>query len=72
MKTQCSRLLQELRRRPLTKVQAMSCGLGINVGGRVYDLRQAGHDIRTDMVEVKTRYGSAKVARYSLIKERKK
>lgn len=69
--TKCTRLLQELRRRPLTKVQAMSCGLGINVGGRVYDLRQAGHDIRTDMIEVRSRNGLSKVARYTLVRERK-
>lgn len=70
--TQRTRLLQELRRRPLTKVQAYKAIGAWNIGARILELRQAGHDIRTDMIEVKTRYGVAKVARYSLVKERKK
>lgn len=69
---QCQRLLQELKRRPLTKMQAMRLGIGINVGGRVHELRIAGHKIRTDMIEVRTRYGVSKVARYSLVKEGKR
>lgn len=69
--SQRSKLLSALRRGPMTKVQILN-RLGIlNGGGRVQDLRDAGHRIKTDMVEVRTRYGTSKVARYRLIKEKK-
>lgn len=70
--TQCQRLLQELKRRPLTKAQAYKAIGAWNIGARILELRQVGHVIRTDMIEVKSRYGTSKVARYSLVKERKK
>lgn len=69
--TQCTRLLQELRRRPMTKVQAYKAIGAWNIGARILELRQAGHDIRTDMIEVPSRDGWSKVARYTLVREKK-
>lgn len=69
--TQLVELLSALKRGPITKLQMLR-DLGIiNGGGRIQDLRNAGHNIRTDMVEVRTRKGVSKVARYSLVKEKK-
>jgi len=36
------------------------------LGARIYDLKQAGHSIARDMVEVKTRHGLSRVAEYRL------
>lgn len=72
MKTQCQRLLQELKRRPLTKLQILR-DLGIlNGGGRIGELREDGHDIKTNWLHLKSRSGPTKVAQYVLVKERKK
>ena len=62
---QCARLLRALKKRPLTKRYIINV-LGIlNAGGRVYDLRGQGYDIRTEMITVrKTGGGKTKVAKY--------
>lgn len=69
MDTQCTLLLERLKRGPITPLEALN-ELGImRLGGRIYDLRQAGHQIRKEMVEVDTRNGGkAHVARYTLVK----
>ena len=42
--------------------------LGImRLSARIYDLRKAGYEIRTDKVKVQTRDGSAIVAGYTLV-----
>jgi len=51
---------------PLTPKQAMNLYGIYRLGARVYDLRMRGHNIRRDMVKVRSRGGSALVARYSL------
>lgn len=59
--SQTTRLLKELKKRPLTKAQIWG-QLGIlNGGGRIYELRQY-HDIETIMVNRKRKGG--KVAQY--------
>lgn len=41
--------------------------LGVmRLGARIYDLREAGHSIEREMVEVPTRDGTTRVARYRL------
>jgi len=68
MDTQCNQLLERLKRGPITPLEALN-ELGImRLGGRIYDLRQAGHQIDKEMVEVSTRNGGrAHVARYMLV-----
>lgn len=68
METQNHRLLTYLREHgeiePLTALGE----LGIyRLGARIFDLREAGHNITTDRVEVSNRFGEAcRVARYRL------
>lgn len=60
-------LLRALRHGPLTGLQILD-QLGIaRAAARVYELRQAGHDIRSTPIEVTNRRGEAcRVALYSL------
>lgn len=68
MKAQCERLLSALRQGPLTTGEIRG-GLGIGMPAtRVFELKQAGYDIRTEPVKVANRFGqSTRVARYTLI-----
>ncbi|MGH8083902.1 MAG: helix-turn-helix domain-containing protein [Lysobacter sp.] len=68
-KTQCATLLRELRAGPVTALQAMD-RLGIaRAAARVFDLRQEGWDITSQMIEVFNRHGeTCRVAQYSLAK----
>lgn len=51
----------------VTQLDALSA-LGImRLGARVWDLKKAGYEIRTDKVKVPTRDGSAIVAGYTLV-----
>ncbi|RJX32314.1 MAG: hypothetical protein C4516_04230 [Oxalobacter sp.] len=61
---QCELLLARLKRGPITPLEALS-ELGIyRLGGRVYDLKQLGHTINSEIVAV----GNGKrVARYTLV-----
>lgn len=65
--TQTERLLARLRRGPVTPLDAM-IELGImRLAARIADLKAAGHEIRTETVEVATRLGgTARVAQYSV------
>lgn len=71
--TQEDRILRFLKthKRGMTKRQARDL-LGVeNVGGRIFDLRQAGHIIDTEWITVKDRYGNeVRIAQYHLIKEK--
>lgn len=60
-------LLQALRQRPMTALEILD-SLGIaRASARVYDLRQAGHDVRSRTITVRNRRGQAcRVAEYSL------
>ena len=50
---------------PLDALLEIGC---FRLGARIWDLKQAGHNIETEMVEVKTRHGgTATVASYSLV-----
>lgn len=54
------------RRGSITPLQAQR-DLGIQrLGARVYDLRREGVEIEAELVRRRTRYGEARVARYSL------
>lgn len=67
MSDQNELLLQALRTGPLTALEILD-KLGIaRASARVYDLRQAGHDVRSQMITVRNRRGEpCRVALYSL------
>ena len=68
--TQCKRLLGYLKQyKTITFMQGLNL-LGImNMKGRIFDLRQAGHDIKTKFIPVKNRFGEiCRVAEYRFFK----
>lgn len=71
MKTQNERLLQHLASvGPIDPLQAWS-QLGIyRLGARVFDLKEAGHNIAKTLVDVQNRFGEkCRVALYSLVQK---
>lgn len=59
MKSQHERILKHLKRRTLTRAQAMD-ELGIaNVTARISELRDAGHEIKDRWKIAKNRFGDA-------------
>lgn len=67
-KSQVDRVLERLRAAPLTQMEALT-ELGVmRLGARILELRDAGHKIETETVEVATRITgeTARVARYRL------
>ena len=70
-KTQETALLELLvsGRLVTTLLALLELGIG-RLGARIYDLRQAGYQIQTDMVVVKTmNHGTARVAEYRIDRE---
>lgn len=68
MSTQCVDLLAGLRREPMTPLEIQQKFGILRAAARVYDLRQAGHTISTEIVEVPAREGrKARVARYAAL-----
>jgi hypothetical protein len=67
MSPQCQSLLDYLTRRgSITPNEALSeLGIG-RLSARVLDLKRSGFGIETEIIEVSTRHGTAKVARYSI------
>lgn len=68
MMTQCERVLAHLQSgKRLTQFEAMT-ELGImRLASRITDLRQQGHDIKKEMIDVSNRWGeTCKVAAYTL------
>jgi len=67
MSPQCQALLDYLTRRgSITPNEALNV-LGIaRLAPRVLELKRAGFGIETKIIEVETRHGTAKVARYSI------
>lgn len=69
-KSQCDMILKYLQTHktgitPLQALQKFGC---LRLSGRIYDLRDQGYDILTNMVEVKTADGDvARVAQYRLV-----
>lgn len=64
---QNERVMERLRKGPLTQLQAYD-ELGITrLGARVYELRNAGNFITSEMVTVRNRHGEeCRVAEYQL------
>lgn len=58
--------------RTITPMEALNSLGCMRLGARIFDLRQAGHVIDRDLIEVRRRDGTkARVARYRLIEEAK-
>ena len=72
MKTRKQVILTALKRRTrrgITSKEAFE-DYGISrLSDVIYDLRQDGHEIDSNMVEVKTRYGKTRISQYILVKE---
>lgn len=61
--SQSTRILAHLKSgRPLTPLQALKLGMGMRLGARIHQLREAGYPIKTTLV----RRGGARVAEYRL------
>ena len=72
MKSQNARILAHMKIAPITQLDALKYAGCLRLGARIYNLRDAGHDIRTEMVAVQNSMGERKrVARYRLIREAK-
>ena len=72
MKSQNARILAHMKVAPITPLEALKYAGCLRLGARIYNLRDAGHDISTEMVTVQNSRGERKrVARYRLIREAK-
>jgi hypothetical protein len=61
--TQREKVLKALQRgQKLTPLEALNRGMGMRLGGHIYALRKAGHDIRSELVKK----GDARVSKYWL------
>lgn len=69
-KSQCEMILKYLQthKTGITPLQALDKFGCQRLSGRIYDLRDEGHNILTNMIEVKDRFGEVKrVAQYRLV-----
>jgi len=57
------KILQHLRRKPITPIQALNLYGCFRLAARILDLRDEGHDIRTELV----RKGGTHYAKYTLV-----
>ena len=66
--TQCEHILRDLKRgRKVTQAIAYEKYGILRLSGRIFDLREMGYEIKTDMIPVKNRYGeTCIVASYKL------
>lgn len=65
--SQEKRILERLKKGPMTKLEAITQLGVLNVGARILELRRQGHAIKTEMINVRNRFGeSCRVAEYSL------
>lgn len=69
-KTHCDMILRDLKRgRKITQAKAYEWYGCLRLSGRIFDLRELGYDIKTDMIPVKNRDGDVSyVAEYRLEK----
>lgn len=72
MNSQNARILAHLRIAPITPLEALKYAGCLRLGARIWDLRDAGHQIDTEIVQVWNSRGERKrVAKYRLRKEAK-
>ena len=67
METQTKQILQYMRLQPISAMDALEFIGSFRLAARIKDLRDEGHDIHTEIIT--TEWG-ARIARYSLIKEK--
>jgi hypothetical protein len=67
METQTKQILQYMRTQPITAIDALQYIGSFRLAARIKNLRDEGHDIHTEII---TTDNGAKIARYSLIKEK--
>lgn len=69
LQSQCAQILKWLREgKPLTPLLALEQFGCFRLAARINDLRNAGHDIRMNLITVTTRsQGTAQVAEYRLL-----
>lgn len=66
-KTQKDMILEHLEKNgSITPLEAQKLYGCMRLGARIWDLRHEGHEIIREIVEVSTRTGKARVARYRL------
>jgi phage-related holin len=64
-------VLNHLKKEPLTPLVALKKYGTLRLSAIVFNLRNEGHNIKTDMVKVGTRNKPKYVAQYSLLKNKK-
>ena len=70
MKSQNDAILSHLRRSPITPLEAIQKYGCLRLGARIWDLKQSGHQIARDLIEVSNRHGEpCRVAQHYLVKE---
>ena len=72
MKSQNARILAHMKVAPITPLEALKYAGTLRLSARIYELRDAGHRIESEIVAVQNSRGERKrVARYRLIREAK-
>lgn len=72
MNNQRVRILEWLRKRPITAMGAFDSLGVVNLSGRIAELRQAGYRIENDWTEAPNRHGeTTRFVRYRLVSEPK-
>ena len=66
MKTQQEVVLDLLNRGAITSLYVYECYKITRLAGVIWKLKKKGHNIRTEIVRVNTRYGKTSIARYIL------
>ena len=64
--SQASRILSHLKRRPITPLQALDLYGCMRLAARVADLRERGHKIITEPLEI----NGKRIARYRLVQQK--
>lgn len=69
--TQQTQVLNHLKKEPLTPLVALRKYGTLRLAALVFNLRDEGYNIKTEMVNVGTKNKSKTVAQYSLLKSKK-
>jgi len=68
MNSQCVDIICFMRSNSITTQDARSMGI-LSLSRRICDLKEKGYLITVEMIQVKTKRGKTKIARYTLQKE---
>jgi hypothetical protein len=66
-----TQVLSHLKKEPLTPLVALRKYGTLRLAAIVFNLRDEGHNIKTDIVNVGTKRNAKYVAKYSLLKKKK-